>query len=72
MVDYLFWPWFERLDVYGIADCVDHTPKLQLWTAAMKRDPTVCALLTDKQIFLGFLNLYFQNSPNAFDFGLIC
>ncbi|GAB5578764.1 glutathione S-transferase omega-2 isoform X1 [Prionailurus iriomotensis] len=20
MIDYLFWPWFERLDVYGIAD----------------------------------------------------
>ena len=20
MIDYLFWPWFERLDVYGIAE----------------------------------------------------
>ncbi|XP_008059273.1 glutathione S-transferase omega-2 isoform X2 [Carlito syrichta] len=70
MIDYLLWPWFERLDVYGIADCVNHTPALRLWIAAMKQDPTVCALLIDKNIFQGFLNLYFQNNPQAFDFGL--
>ncbi|XP_076982064.1 glutathione S-transferase omega-2-like isoform X2 [Tamandua tetradactyla] len=72
MIDYLFWPWFERLDVYGIADCVDHTPKLRLWMAIMKQDPVVCALLIDKNTFLGFLNLYFQNCPDAFDHGLGC
>uniref|UniRef100_A0A8C5KMZ2 Glutathione S-transferase omega n=2 Tax=Jaculus jaculus TaxID=51337 RepID=A0A8C5KMZ2_JACJA len=71
MVDYLFWPWFERLDVYGLSDCINHTPMLQVWMATMKQDPTVCALLIDKGIFLGFLNLYFQNNPNAFDFGLV-
>ncbi|XP_006166476.1 glutathione S-transferase omega-2 isoform X2 [Tupaia chinensis] len=67
MIDYLLWPWFERLDV-----CVNHTPALRIWMAAMKRDPTVCSLFVDKNIFLGFLNLYFQNHPNAFDFGLHC
>lgn len=36
----------------------------------MKQDPAVCALLIDKSMFLGFLNLYFQNNPAAFDFGL--
>ncbi|XP_005637755.1 glutathione S-transferase omega-2 isoform X2 [Canis lupus baileyi] len=72
MIDYLFWPWFERLEVYGIADCLNHTPALRLWTAAMKQDPTVCALLIDKSVFSGFLNLYFQNNPDAFDYGLIC
>ncbi|KAF6317242.1 glutathione S-transferase omega 2 [Rhinolophus ferrumequinum] len=72
MIDYLFWPWFERLDVYGIADCVTHTPALRLWIEAMKQDPAVCALLIDKNIFLGFLNLYFQNDPGAFDYGLSC
>nr|XP_004468293.1 glutathione S-transferase omega-2 isoform X2 [Dasypus novemcinctus] len=72
MIDYLFWPWFERLDVYGIADCVEHTPKLRIWMATMKQDPVVCALLIDKNIFLGFLHLYFQNCPDAFDYGLRC
>ncbi|XP_028631436.1 glutathione S-transferase omega-2 isoform X2 [Grammomys surdaster] len=70
MIDYLVWPWFERLDVYGLADCVNHTPMLRLWIASMKQDPAVCALHIDKNIFLGFLNLYFQNNPCAFDFGL--
>lgn len=70
MIDYLVWPWFERLDVYGLADCVNHTPMLRLWIASMKQDPAVCALHTDKSVFLGFLNLYFQNNPCAFDFGL--
>ncbi|ELK04975.1 Glutathione S-transferase omega-2 [Pteropus alecto] len=72
MIDYLFWPWFERLDVYGIADCVNHTPALRLWISAMKQDPAVCSLIIDKNIFLGFLNLYFQNHPDAFDYGLSC
>lgn len=52
--------------------CVNHTPALRLWIAAMKQDPAVCALLIDKNIFLGFLNLYFQNNPDAFDYGLGC
>ncbi|XP_004700997.1 glutathione S-transferase omega-2 [Echinops telfairi] len=72
MIDYLLWPWFERLDVYGIADCVDHTPTLKLWMASMRQDPSVCALMIDKCTFLGFLNLYFQNSLEAFDYGLTC
>ncbi|XP_012294933.1 glutathione S-transferase omega-2 isoform X2 [Aotus nancymaae] len=70
MIDYLLWPWFERLDVYGIADCLSHTPALRLWISAMKQDPAVCALLTDKCVFQGFLDLYFQDNPDAFDFGL--
>lgn len=50
--------------------CVNHTPNLKFWISTMKQDPVVCALLIDKNIFLGFLNLYFQNNPAAFDFGL--
>lgn len=38
----------------------------------MKQDPAVCALLTDKSMFLGFLNLCFKNYPDAFDYGLSC
>ncbi|XP_036593193.1 glutathione S-transferase omega-1-like [Trichosurus vulpecula] len=70
MVDYLIWPWFERLESYGITDCLDHTPALKLWVTAMKKDPTVEALLTDVKTFNGFFDLFFQNSPDAFDYGL--
>ncbi|XP_006166478.1 glutathione S-transferase omega-1 [Tupaia chinensis] len=70
MVDYLMWPWFERLEVLELNDYVDHTPKLKLWMAAMKKDPTVSALLIDAKTFNGFLDLYLQNSPEACDYGL--
>nr|XP_020843627.1 glutathione S-transferase omega-1 isoform X2 [Phascolarctos cinereus] len=70
MIDYLIWPWFERLGPYGMADCVDHTSKLKLWIAAMKKDPTVTALLMEEKTVQNFLHLYFQNSPEACDYGL--
>ncbi|KAM9061684.1 glutathione S-transferase omega-1 [Sarcophilus harrisii] len=70
MIDYLIWPWFERLESYEIADCVEHTPALKLWIDAMKKDPTVESLLTDLKTYKGFFELYFQNNPDAFDYGL--
>ncbi|XP_036590868.1 glutathione S-transferase omega-1-like [Trichosurus vulpecula] len=70
MIDYLIWPWFERLGPFGVADCVDHTSKLKLWIAAMKKDPAVTALFTDEKTFQNFLSLYLQNSPEACDYGL--
>ncbi|XP_044518492.1 glutathione S-transferase omega-1-like isoform X1 [Gracilinanus agilis] len=70
MIDYLIWPWFERLGAYGIADCVEHTLKLKLWIAAMKKDPTVKALLREEKALKHFLHLYFQNSLEACDYGL--
>lgn len=70
MVDYLIWPWFERLEAVELTDCVDHTPKLKLWMEAMRKDPTVSALITDAKTLRGFIDLYLQNSPDACDYGL--
>uniref|UniRef100_A0A8C9LRA7 Glutathione S-transferase omega n=1 Tax=Piliocolobus tephrosceles TaxID=591936 RepID=A0A8C9LRA7_9PRIM len=70
MIDYLIWPWFERLEAMKLYECVDHTPKLKLWMAAMKKDPTVSALLISEKDWQGFLELYVQNSPEACDYGL--
>ncbi|XP_054437444.1 glutathione S-transferase omega-1 [Pteronotus mesoamericanus] len=70
MIDYFIWPWFERLEAVELNECVDHTPKLKLWMAAMRKDPTASALLTDTKTLQGFLNLYMQNSPEACDYGL--
>uniref|UniRef100_A0ABI7VZB1 Glutathione-dependent dehydroascorbate reductase n=1 Tax=Felis catus TaxID=9685 RepID=A0ABI7VZB1_FELCA len=70
MIDYLIWPWFERLEVLELNECVDHTPKLKLWMAAMREDPAVSSLLIEAKAFRGFLDLYLQNSPEACDYGL--
>ncbi|XP_055976619.1 glutathione S-transferase omega-1 [Sorex fumeus] len=70
MIDYLMWPWFERLEVLELNECLDHSPKLKLWVAAMREDPVVSALLIDPQTLRGFFNLYVQNDPQSFDYGL--
>ncbi|XP_004468291.2 glutathione S-transferase omega-1 [Dasypus novemcinctus] len=70
MIDYLIWPWFERLEVLELNECVTHTPKLKFWMASMRKDPAVSALLTDGKALRGFFNLYLQNSPEACDYGL--
>ncbi|KAM4852435.1 glutathione S-transferase omega-1-like [Thomomys bottae] len=69
MIDYLIWPWFERLEVLELTECVSHT-QLKLWMTAMRKDPTVSTISTDPKIYGGFLHLYLQNSPEACDYGL--
>ncbi|NXY62159.1 GSTO1 transferase, partial [Callaeas wilsoni] len=70
MIDYMIWPWFERLEPWQLKDCLNHTPKLQCWMEAMKEDPAVKALITDPPTFKNFLQLYLKNSPEACDYGL--
>lgn len=70
MVDYLMWPWFQRLEVLELNECVAHTPKLKVWMAAMQKDPIVSSDVTDAKTFRGFLSLYLQGSHEACDYGL--
>ncbi|XP_063559605.1 glutathione S-transferase omega-1-like isoform X2 [Gorilla gorilla gorilla] len=60
MIDYLIWPSFERLEAMKLNECVDHTPELKLWMAAMREDPTVSALLTVVKDWQGFTEVYLQ------------
>ncbi|KAM4775779.1 glutathione S-transferase omega-1-like isoform 1-T1 [Cyanocitta cristata] len=70
MVDYMIWPWFERLEAFQLKDSLNHAPKLQRWVEAMKEDPAVKATITDPQTFKNYLQLYLKNSPEACDYGL--
>uniref|UniRef100_A0A8C0EFU2 Glutathione-dependent dehydroascorbate reductase n=1 Tax=Bubo bubo TaxID=30461 RepID=A0A8C0EFU2_BUBBB len=70
MLDYMIWPWFERLEPFQLKDALSHTPKLQRWMEAMKEDPAVKATMTDPQTFKDYLQLYLKNSPEACDYGL--
>ncbi|XP_008843928.1 glutathione S-transferase omega-1 [Nannospalax galili] len=70
MIDYLMWPWFQRLELLELTEYITHTPKLKLWVAAMQKDPAVSALLLDAKAFHGFVGLYLQDSPEACDYGL--
>ncbi|KAJ6669118.1 hypothetical protein lerEdw1_007927 [Lerista edwardsae] len=70
MIDYLIWPWFERIEPFQLHDCLEHTPALKHWVEAMKLDPAVKATMKDTQKFQGFFDLYFNNSHEACDYGL--
>ncbi|NWR03240.1 GSTO1 transferase, partial [Paradoxornis webbianus] len=70
MVDYMIWPWFERLEPFQLKDALNHTPKLQRWMEAMKEDPAIKAIITDPQTYKNYLELYLKNSPEACDYGL--
>ncbi|NXJ42904.1 GSTO1 transferase, partial [Ciconia maguari] len=70
MLDYMIWPWFERLEPFQLKDSLSHSPKLQRWMEAMKEDPAVKATMTDPQTFKDYLQLYLKNSPEACDYGL--
>ncbi|XP_007443177.1 glutathione S-transferase omega-1 [Python bivittatus] len=70
MIDYLIWPWFERMEAFQLLECLDHTPMLKCWVDVMKLDLAVQATITDPQICKGFLEQYLKNSPEACDYGL--
>nr|XP_060624331.1 glutathione S-transferase omega-1 [Anolis sagrei ordinatus] len=70
MIDYLIWPWFERLELFQLQDCLDHVPKLKQWVEVMKLDPAVQATMSDAQKIKGFFELYLKNSHEACDYGV--
>ncbi|NXI73756.1 GSTO1 transferase, partial [Anseranas semipalmata] len=70
MIDYMIWPWFERLEPFQLKDSLSHTPKLQRWMEAMREDAAVKATMTDPQTFKNYLQLYLKNSVEACDYGL--
>ncbi|NXL86377.1 GSTO1 transferase, partial [Alectura lathami] len=70
MIDYLIWPWFERLEALQLKDTLSHAPKLQRWMETMREDPSVKATMTDSQTYKNYLQLYLKNSLEACDYGL--
>ncbi|XP_030058642.1 glutathione S-transferase omega-1 [Microcaecilia unicolor] len=70
MIDYMVWPWFERLSMFGVEETLNDAPKLKKWGEAMMQDPAVKALLTSSEDFEGYLKLYLEGKPECADFGL--
>ncbi|XP_023696520.2 glutathione S-transferase omega-1-like [Paramormyrops kingsleyae] len=69
MIDYLMWPWFERVDGYGVARLLDAAPALKEWMKRMVEDPTVKATMFDGETHKAFLKSFFDGKPN-YDLGL--
>lgn len=69
MIDYMMWPWFERLEVFELNHCLDSTPELKKWTEGMLEDPAVKATIHSADTYKGYYKSYTDGKPD-FDYGL--
>ncbi|KAJ7998099.1 hypothetical protein DPEC_G00219050 [Dallia pectoralis] len=69
MIDYMMWPWFERLEMYGVKNCLDGTPELKKWTGRMLEDKAVKATMHPIETHKAFGKSFFEGKPD-YDYGL--
>uniref|UniRef100_A0A8C1ZAT5 Glutathione S-transferase omega n=1 Tax=Cyprinus carpio TaxID=7962 RepID=A0A8C1ZAT5_CYPCA len=69
MIDYMMWPWFERMEMIDLKHCLDDTPRLNKWTEHMLEDPTVQATMFSTDTYKVFYKSYMEGNPD-YDYGL--
>ncbi|KAJ8402752.1 hypothetical protein AAFF_G00364240 [Aldrovandia affinis] len=69
MIDYMIWPWFERMESLGLKHCMAGSPELKKWTEHMLGDPTIKATMVDSETYKGFYKTYTEGKPD-YDYGL--
>lgn len=69
MIDYMMWPWFERIEVFELKHCLDSTPELKKWIELMSKDPAVKASAHSPDTYKPYYKSYIEGKPN-FDYGL--
>ncbi|XP_054455757.1 glutathione S-transferase omega-1-like [Anoplopoma fimbria] len=69
MIDYMMWPWFERLESFELKHCLDGKPALKKWTELMFEDTAVKATMHSVETFNAYYKTFAEGKPN-FDYGL--
>ncbi|XP_026873432.1 glutathione S-transferase omega-1 isoform X2 [Electrophorus electricus] len=69
MIDYLIWPWFERLEAWQLNHCLDGFLELKKWVSCMLEDPAVKDIIHNTDTHKAFFNSYLDGNPN-YDYGL--
>jgi len=69
MIDYMMWPWFERLESFELQHCLNGTPELKKWTERMFEDATVKASMWNVDTHRAFFKGYMGGKPD-YDYGL--
>ncbi|KAJ8248133.1 hypothetical protein GJAV_G00238700 [Gymnothorax javanicus] len=54
MIDYMIWPWFERMEAFGLKHCMDGAIELKSWTERMLVDPSVKATMADSETYKAY------------------
>ncbi|XP_069835110.1 glutathione S-transferase omega-1-like [Dendropsophus ebraccatus] len=70
MIDYMIWPWVERLIVFDVVEYLEKVPHIGAWQKLMLQDPAVKATFTEPDVLHTFIKLYIQDRIDAVDYGL--
>ncbi|CAI5654360.1 unnamed protein product [Oreochromis niloticus] len=69
MIDYMMWPWFERVEAYQVKQFLDGNPELKKWTELMLQDSAVKATMFSPDAHKAFFKTFLDGNPD-FDYGL--
>uniref|UniRef100_A0A3Q1ERB0 Glutathione S-transferase omega n=2 Tax=Acanthochromis polyacanthus TaxID=80966 RepID=A0A3Q1ERB0_9TELE len=69
MIDYMMWPFFERLEGFGLEHCMAGTPELKKWTERMWEDPAVKACMYGTDFYKVYIESYTAGKVD-YDYGL--
>ncbi|KAG5266514.1 hypothetical protein AALO_G00232950 [Alosa alosa] len=69
MIDYMMWPWFERMEMMELTHCLDGNAEFKKWVQFMLQDPTVKATMFSTDIYKAFYKSYMDGKPD-YDYGL--
>lgn len=70
MIDYMMWPFFERLEAFELQCLLDDTPELKKWTVLMLEDPAVKACLYSTDTYKAFFKTAYIDDKPDYDYGL--
>ncbi|XP_040294198.1 glutathione S-transferase omega-1-like [Bufo bufo] len=70
MIDYMIWPWFERLSPFEVQDVLENLPRVKAWQELMLQDAAVIETFTEPDVLRGFFELYSKKHLDACDYGL--
>ncbi|CAL1577551.1 unnamed protein product [Knipowitschia caucasica] len=70
MIDYMMWPWFERLETNELKDLLESTPELKKWCGRMQEDPAVKASSYSTDTYKAFYKTAYIEGKPDYDYGL--
>uniref|UniRef100_A0A8C6TWX8 Glutathione S-transferase omega n=1 Tax=Neogobius melanostomus TaxID=47308 RepID=A0A8C6TWX8_9GOBI len=70
MIDYMMWPFFERLEAVGVLCLLDGTPELKKWFNHMQEDPAVKACSHSTETHQAFMKTAYIDGKPDYDYGL--
>ncbi|KAM9727706.1 glutathione S-transferase omega-1-like [Menidia menidia] len=69
MIDYMMWPFFERMEILEMKNPLEDAPELKKWVERMLEDPAVKATMHSGDTYRAFYKTIADGKPD-YDYGL--